>query len=246
MLGSGETEAAGLRVSSLFPQMAIIHYLDFSCYFLHPPLFFPFCLCFYFKQLGWRQRMRVRGGWAPTRGGSRSPSSKGWAPSRRLTSPCAPGAWRPTARCSPAGPTCPGTEGRAWDGRGSGGISSRAQGVLGAAVWVGAVCLTPMDSPGTSLNPRAPLSGEGAQPSSSGPLLCTTTRILASPCASLAPPPIFIRMLFLSSTCTKMLRGRAAIGEVSPNPLTLNCARRSSHWLSGDSRQERPRDHGGA
>lgn len=69
MLGSGETEAAGLRVSSLFPQMAIIHYLDFSCYFLHPPLFFFFFLSasFYFKQLGWRQRMRVRGGGAPGR-----------------------------------------------------------------------------------------------------------------------------------------------------------------------------------
>lgn len=119
MLGSGETEAAGLRVSSLFPQMAIIHYLDFSCYFLHPPLFFPFCLCFYFKQLGWRQRMRVRGGWAPTRGGSRSPSSKGWAPSRRLTSPGAPRSLETDRALLPCWPHLPGNrrESLGWTGK---------------------------------------------------------------------------------------------------------------------------------
>lgn len=63
MLGSGEIEAAGLRVSSLFLQMAIIHYLDFSCYFLHPPLFFSFFLPLFLFQAAWVAAADEGEGW---------------------------------------------------------------------------------------------------------------------------------------------------------------------------------------
>lgn len=230
MLGSGETEAAGLTASSLFPRMAIIHYPDFSRYFLHPPLFFS-CLCFYFEQLGWRQRMRVRGGGVPTRVGSRSPSSKRWAPwRRRLTSPGALGSPE-TERAAPLpAPPAPEQKGEPGMGWGRWGIRSRAQGVLGATDWVGAVCLTLRGLARHLLEHAGPsLPSGGASLLLGPPTLHDQSHPRLASRGSCSSPTVLCR-LFLSGTCTKLLWGREGDwgGESKSTVFELRSQKRST------------------
>lgn len=107
----------------------------------------------------------------------------------------------------------------------------------------GAVRLTPGKSPRCLAYP-APLSGEGLHPSPLGTPLCRTSRILAFPCASLAPPPALSAGYFYPLLVPRCFWGDS--GEAGPNPLSSRCAPRSGPLLAGSSRKEQPRDPAGA
>lgn len=84
-----------------------------------------------------------------------------------------------------------------------------------------------------SSHTQAPLSGEGLHPSPLGTPLCRTSRILAFPCASLAPPPALSAGYVYPLLVPRCFWGDS--GEASSNPLSSRCAPRSGPLLAGSS-----------
>lgn len=65
---------------------------------------------------------------------------------------------------------------------------------------------------------------------------CRTSRILAFPCASLAPPPVLSAGYFYPLLVPRCFWGDS--GEASSNPLSSRCAPRSGPLLAGSSRKD--------
>lgn len=65
---------------------------------------------------------------------------------------------------------------------------------------------------------------------------CRTSRILAFPCASLAPPPVLSAGYFYPLLVPRCFWGDS--GEASSHPLSSRCAPRSGPLLAGSSRKD--------